>query len=448
MRLLLSVICLAIAAVSVPARAATAESLAPIRHIIVISLENHSFDNLFGQFPGAEGLNQAQATSTQTDPEGKPYRVLPPVMDTRRQPPQPDSRFPAALPNAPFAMDGYVPPGEKTGDLVHRFYQHIAQINHGKMDRFAAISDAGGLTMGYYEKEAPLLWRYGKAYTVADHFFHAAFGGSFLNHFWLICACTPHYGHAPPEAVIQLDTEGRLLKDGAVTPEGDAVNTLYPSAGPHPVNATAAQLLPPQIMPTIGDRLSQKNVSWAWYAGGWNAALSGRPDGLFQFHHQPFAYFAAYASGTEAGKEHLKDEADFLRDLAGDTLPAVAFYKPLGEFNLHPGYAEMSSGEAHLAEILKAVEASPAWKSSVVIVTFDEGGGFWDHVPPLVIDRFGPGVRVPTLVISPFAKKGFVDHTVYDTTSILKLIETRFGLPPLGSRDAQAADLTDALTLH
>jgi phospholipase C len=200
-------------------------------------------------------------------------------------------------------------------------------------------------------------------------------------------------------------------------------------------------------MPTIGDRLSAKGVSWAWYAGGWNDALAGHPHPSFQFHHQPFAYFKNYGDGTPAKAEHLKDEEDFLTALKNNTLPAVAFYEPLGEFSLHPGYADVASGDAHITEILHAIEASPIWQSSVVIITFDENGGYWDHVPPPVVDRWGPGVRVPTIIISPFAKKHYVDHTAYDTTSILKFIEKRFGLEPLGKRDAAAGDLSNALTI-
>jgi acid phosphatase len=101
-------------------------------------------------------------------------------------------------------------------------------------------------------------------------------------------------------------------------------------------------------------------------------------------------------------------------------------------------------GDEHLGQVLHLIEQSPIWSNTVVIVTFDENGGYWDHVPPPVIDRWGPGLRVPTVIISPFAKKGFIDHTVYDTTAILKLIETRFGLDPLGERDKNSKDLTAA----
>jgi phospholipase C len=122
----------------------------------------------------------------------------------------------------------------------------------------------------------------------------------------------------------------------------------------------------------------------------------------------------------------------------------VSFYKPLGEFNEHPGYADVLSGDQHVAEIVNSIEHSELWKDSVIIVTYDENGGFWDHASPPVKDRWGPGTRVPTLIISPYAKRGFVDHTEYDTTSILKLIETRFAIKPLGSRDAEANDLSNA----
>lgn len=413
----------------------------PIGHIIVISLENHSFDNLFGAFPGAEGIAQAGSAAVQVDARGQAFRKLPPVIDTTSQPLRPDTRFPSDLPNAPFPIERYVAAKDKTGDLVHRFYQEQAQINGGAMNRFAGLSDAGGLAMGYYDASGTALWRYAREYTLADRFFHAAFGGSFLNHFWMVCACTPRFDAAPPQTRAELDDNGLLRHDGPVTPDGYAVNTLQPEGGPHMKGIAPDRLLPPQTMPTIGERLSAASVSWAWYAGGWAAAEAGHAAKDFQYHHQPFAYFSAYAPGSEARAEHLKDEADFFRDLKEGTLPAVSFYKPSGDSNWHPGYADVTTGDAHFAKIMKAIEESPVWKSSVVIVTFDENGGYWDHVPPPKGDRWGPGVRVPTLIISPFARRHFVDHTAYDTTSILRFIEARFGLEPLGERDRAAGDL-------
>ena len=125
-------------------------------------------------------------------------------------------------------------------------------------------------------------------------------------------------------------------------------------------------------------------------------------------------------------------------------MPTVSFYKPVGEDNEHPGYASIAAGDARVADVLYRLATSPMFQSMAIIVTYDENGGFWDHVPPPVIDRWGPGARVPAIVISPFAKRGFVDRTPYDTTSILRLIETRWGLPPLTDRDARANNLLGA----
>ena len=422
--------------------------LKKIEHIIVIVLENHSFDNLFGYFPGAEGIASSGNASVQVDISGKPYIYLPQIMDTTSKPAIVDKRFPENLPNKPFLIEKYVSADDKTGDLTHEFYSEQMQINAGKMDKFAALSNAGGLVMGYYDGSKTALWKYAQKYTLADNFFHAAFGGSFLNHMWLVCACTPKFGNAPEEMVIKLDKNNQPIKNGAVTPDGYAVNTIFSSYMPHPESVDKAKLLPPIDEPEIGSRLSEKNIGWAWYSGGWNDAMAQKADKSFQFHHQPFAYFKKYADGSKAKAEHLKDEADFIKDIKENNLPAVAFYKPLGKFNLHPGYANVTSGDEHVAKIIGAIENSLVWKNSVVIVAFDENGGYWDHVAPPKTDRFGPGTRVPAIIISPFARKGFVDHTIYDTTSILKFIENRYSLKPLGARDARAHDISDSLVLE
>jgi phospholipase C len=143
-------------------------------------------------------------------------------------------------------------------------------------------------------------------------------------------------------------------------------------------------------------------------------------------------------------QRHLLDARDFIWDIVHGTLPQVAFYKPIGKLNEHPDYTNVLNGDEHLDKVLRLIEQSPIWSKSIVIVTFDENGGYWDHVPPPVIDEWGPGMRVPTVIISPFAKKGFIDHTIYDTTAILKLIETRFGLEPLGKRDKCSKDMNAA----
>jgi|ERR1041384_8196774 phospholipase C len=406
-----------------------------LQHIVVIYLENHSFDNLYGEFPGANGLAAAAATSTQMDAAGNPFVTLPFNAG---------SPFPSNLPNAPFNIEQFVPADQKIPDLVHRYYQEQSQIDGGRMDKFALISDAKGEVMGFYHTAGLPLAAEAANYTLCDNFFHAAFGGSFLNHFWLIAARTPVFPGVPATAVAQLDAGGNLIKDGFVTPDGYAVNTAFSVNHPHPATVPAANLVPNQTFATIGDRLSGRSVSWAWYSGGWDNALAGNPDPLFQFHHQPFIYFSNFADGTAAKAQHLRDEQEFFAAAQAGTLPAVSFIKPLGPDNEHPGYADVIIGEEHVEDLINAVRNGPNWKNTAIIITYDEHGGFWDHVAPPVVDRWGPGSRVPTLIISPFARHGFVDHHVYDTTSILALIENRWRLDPLSERDAAALDLTAA----
>jgi phospholipase C len=298
--------------------------------------------------------------------------------------------------------------------------------------------------MGFYHTADVPLAAEARRYTLCDNFYHAAFGGSFLNHQWLIAARSPVFPGAPASAVAMLDAKGNLVTDGFVTPDGYAVNTAYSVNAPHPATAPAANLVPNQTYATIGDRLSDRGISWAWYSGGWNDALAGHPGSLFQFHHQPFIYFAKYADGTAAKKEHLKDEKDFFTAVQKGELPAVSFVKPYGTDNEHPGYTDLITGELHVKQLIDAIRQSPDWNNTAIIITYDENGGFWDHVAPPKVDRWGPGSRVPTLVISPFARRGYVDHHRYDTTSILALIERRWDLRPLTSRDANADPLSGA----
>lgn len=466
----------------------TADGLDAIKHIIVIYAENRSFDNLYGLFPGANGIANATAEqSSQIDHDGKPFKILPPIWAGKSH-----AAINTPLPNQPFRIDAEplnLPLNISTRDLVHRFYQNLEQINGGLNNKFAAISDAGGLTMGYYDGSPLALWQWAKDYVLADNFFMAAFGGSYLNHQWLVCACTPSNPNARPEIRAQVDGNGHLKRkpdspksaikaapkffDGEVTPDGYSVNTqqpLYqPSGIPPEVHGDeryagpSEQVLPPQTAKTIGDTLSAKGISWAWYAGGWDKALtdskqtsiakrqiiySFKPNTLdFQPHHQPFNYFQRFAPGTADRALHLKDGEEFLTAIDQGNLPQVAFYKPVGDLNEHPGYTDLLSGDKHINDILNRIRNSPIWANTVVIVTYDENGGFWDHVPPPKGDRWGPGTRIPTLVVSPLAKRGFIDHTPYDTTSIIKFISRRFQLEALPGVRPDAGDLSNALNI-
>jgi acid phosphatase len=189
-------------------------------------------------------------------------------------------------------------------------------------------------------------------------------------------------------------------------------------------------------------------------------SVTGNPPN-FQFHHHPFNYFVNFdpVKHAAARKAHLKDfDSQFFADAKAGKLPAVAFYKPQGNLNQHPGYADVTAGDDHIADVIAKLQASPQWKNMVVIVTYDENGGFWDHAAVPQADRWGPGTRIPAIIVSPLAKKGYVDHTQYDTASVLRLITHRFGLPVLpGLKERDDAlkahgfpvmgDLTNALDL-
>ncbi len=523
----------------------TTEALrAEVATIVVIYAENRAFDNLYGNFPGARGLSEVidrdgrplPAYAAQRDRDGTVLATLPQTwggVTAAGYVPVVTQAQSAGLPNAPFSIEHAfaaqsgvtLPVSVVTRDLYHRFFEHQMQIDGGRNDQYAAWSDAGGLTMGYYDTSGSALYALARQYVLADDFFQGAFGGSFLNHQYLICACAPEYPNAetaeagPSIAILDTDAAGHYLprlkrakdspasaldgppefeRSGNIAPAayfGDgkfhAVNTMQPpyqpsgnapagadSSGQY-ANAAKATTLPPQTAPTIGDRLSARNIPWVWYAGAWNAAIAdgkqpakklrrviyapetpgGSPD--FQPHHQPFNYYAAFDPAMQAAQRaaHLMDYEDLLADIAAGRLPPVVFYKPQGNLNQHPGYASITEGDAHIADLVAKLRAGPQWSHMVVVITYDEYGGAWDHVAPPRGDLLGPGARIPALIVSPFAKKGTVDHTPYDTASILRLIIRRFdlaGLPGIALRDHELAehgeppmgDLTNALELR
>ena len=426
----------AAAAAAAPTRAAARPAgLGRMKHLVILYLENHSFDNLYGEFPGADGFASAKDYPPQVDSSGTPYATLPVTAE---------SHIPAGLPNRPFDMAAYVPEDEKPGDLSHAIDDERFQIDGGRMDRFVLGNDSKAEALGFYHTQGLPLAAYASDYTLCDHFFHGVVGGSQPNHIWMIAARLARWPDAPVSVRLRHAPDGHVTHGGFVDERGFVVGTCQSRLGPHERKLADSVLVPPQDFATIGDRLSERHVSWAWYAGGWNDAVAGREGLSFQYHHQPFVFFRRYGPGTAPRRQHLRDEQDFLAAAKAGKLPAVAFVKPIGHDNEHPGYADVLTGERHAVELVRAVMASPQWASTAIVITYDEHGGFWDHVAPPVVDEWGPGSRVPTLVIAPFAKRHFVDHTVYDTTSLLVLIESRWGLRPLGERDAHAAPMTGA----
>ena len=540
--------------------------LGNFKHIVVIYEENHSFDNLYGNWGSVNGqhvVGRADATpahTTQVAQDGSAYPCLLMSDLNLMSPPLSSScssttfSFGAGKPttayhfgNAPFNIDRFIPataatcpdrdhlfsftfgilagaaggqPGGCTRDLVHRFYQEQYQLNGGAMNRYVTGSDSAGMSMGYYDTKKLPIYAYlhrhdAPNYVIADNFFQAAFGGSFLNHQYLIAAAPLPWPAIPasshsivdangfPNATYPLYTPTTTVADKPGTQAcglpttvagfacGDvAVNTVQPPYQPTSLFGTQVPPVDDTIKPlNIGDELTDAGVSWAWYSGGWdnaagittgpgwtngtgttcsdpNSAVAATvgtatggfpfcPDKSFQTHHQPFNYFARYAPG-QPGRSHLQDEQDFLAAVKAGTLPSVSFVKPLGIDNEHPGYTSEPNGSDHLVDLINAVETGPQAGNTLIVVTYDEFGGQWDHVSPPGLgtrasagqaDQFGPGSRVPTLIVARSLTRSGVDHTVYDTTSILRTIEQQFGLKPIASRDAAVDDLGPAVAV-
>jgi acid phosphatase len=476
----------AVVGVVTASQLASAASVKEFNHIVIIYQENHSFDNLYGLWgevdgEPVDGLNRADHARKQVRQDNTTAYTCLLQNDVNLVSPMPlpttctdttGTPFASAFENRPFAIDDYIAPEDRTcpapgvfastgvlngtgvpggctRDLVHRFYNEQYQIDNGRQDRYVTGSDAAGLAMGYYDTTQLPIYDYlhsrrAPHYVIADHFFQGAFGGSFLNHQWLIAAATPVFTGAlndasandlhsvvdangmPTSTPLYTSPLGAAAKDSSLTAScsppagrpatpanvvcGDyAINTTQPFYWPYSFGTADARRLPPLTNPTIGDRLSAAGVDWAWYSGGWSNAngdvgapgwTNGNgptcsdpnanpavgfprcPDKLFQYHHQAFNYFANYAPGTQARIAHLRDEAELIQAAQNGTLKAVSFVKPVGEENEHPGYTGVNGGDMHLVKLIQAIVDGPNGKDTLIIVTYDEFGGAWDHVPP------------------------------------------------------------------
>src|SRR6478672_33276 len=208
----LAVLALLVASCATPRR----DNLSRIEHVVVIYAENRSFDHLYGLFPGADGIaNATPEQKTQVDHDGKPLPSLPATYDPVQKGAMRADLPTSGLPNGPFRIDA-PPINRKWSELlpnpIHAYYQNREQINGGKNNQFVAMTNVGAWTMGYFDGSQMKLWNWAREYTLADHFFMGAFGGSYLNHQWLICACTPMDPGLPGNAKAQLDEQGRLKK--------------------------------------------------------------------------------------------------------------------------------------------------------------------------------------------------------------------------------------------
>lgn len=325
----------------------TSAQVNPIKHVVVIVQENHSFDNYFGTFPGANGI--------QNDPSGA----------------------------APFHLKGSII------SLCHSVACAHVAYDGGKMNGFLQ-AEGSSETFGYYDKsDIPYYWGLAENYTLFDNYFTSVMGPSLPNHLYLVAA-----------------------QDAGIAESDDKQQA----------NLNVS---------TIANELQAANDSWAYYS----PYKAGNENALG---------FVSSIANNATMMANLKPTQDFLTDLQAGKMPDVSYLTGNNTQNEHPPNS-IQSGEQWVESIIGAIQASPYWGSTVILVTWDDYGGWYDHVVPPQVDKYGDGFRVPLLMVSPFAKQGYVDHTFSDHTSILKLMERVFGLPPVTQRDAGASDLMDAL---
>lgn len=509
-------------------QATSISTTTPIKHVIVIIGENHTFDNIFATYrppsgqtifnllsegivtasgnfgPKAALAAQQQATNSSTytlDPRKiGPYKTLPQPNTTYAVGlPQnkPDDRFPHNLPDGPYQITKYIPyQNSYSGDPIHRFYQMWQQVDEGKNDLFTWVHQTAGddngeipagpiyqgaLEMGYYNMsrgDAPDFKFIGDNYAISDNYHQSIMGGTGANHIALGTGDVAYYTNdqgqpaVPPRNQIENPdpkpgSNNNYKQDGysggsytgcadtiqpGVAPimsylhslsyqpfrGGDCapgayylLNNYLPGYTPSGQLTTSTPFtVPPQTMPTIADALSAHHISWKYYGQGYN---NGNVTKEFCGICDPFQY--AKSIMTTSLKKNIQDFQQFQVDVNHNALPAVSLIKPDEDNDGHPASSSLSKFENFATSITNSVINKPAlFKDTAIMITMDEGGGYYDsgYVQPLTY--FGDGPRIPMMVVSPYAKHGFVDHTYNDHASILKFIEKNWGLSPLSSR--------------
>ena len=522
-----------LASASAPS-AESAMTTTPLKHVIVIIGENHTFDNVFATYQPRKGQTVANLLSRQiVTTSGGPganfsaaqqniasdtttysnapkqtgaYTTLTQPNTTYangQTPGVPDSRFPATLLNGPFQLSTYTAYQVSfTGDPVHRFFQMWQDYDEGKLDLFQWVgltigigsngspipspftdqtTQQGGVAMGFYNMktgDAPVLKFIADNYAMSDNYHQGIMGGTGANFIFLGTGDLGFYqdgnGNAltPPSNQIenpnpQAGTNNWYTQDGYgggsyvncsdTTLPGIAPITNYlaslgitpaiPCAAGHYylvnnygpaytatgalVDITAHPLtLPPQTNPTIADALANAGVSWKYYIGGFNG---GNPTDAWCSICNPLQFTKSIMAMPL--RTNIQDVANFYADLAANALPSVSFIRPYEGYAGHPADSTLSSYEDFISNVVNSVrQRNAVFNDTAIIMTMDEGGGYYDsgYIQPL--DFFGDGTRIPMVVVSPYAKAGFVDHTYYDHASILKFIEANWGLKPLSPR--------------
>jgi phospholipase C len=355
-----------------------------IQHIVFLVKENRTFDNYFGTFPGACGAIEGMIHTGEVIPLSR----------------QPD---------------------RLAHDINHSFQGAVTAINGGRMNQFDLIGGGADLSgySQYLEEDIPNYFAYARYFTLADAMFSSLTGPSFPNHLYTV--------GAQSGGAINNPTGGIWGCDAAPTATVQVMDD----------QGTLSRVYPCFDFKTLADSLEEADISWKYYAPGFGK--SGFIWSAFQaIHHIRF---------SSLWEEKVVDTSQFEADALAGSLPAVSWVVVGSGLSEHPP-ASTCMGENWTVRQLNAVMQGPDWNSTAVFLTWDDFGGFYDHVPPPTVDRFGFGPRVPLIIISPYAKQGHISHTIYEYSSLLKFAERRFGLEPLTDRDLLANDVLDSFDFH
>ncbi len=363
----------------------------PIRHVVILVRENRSFDEMFGTFPGADGTTYG------------------------------------TLPNGTTVKLGHTP-DHTLLDVAHSGTAAHTAIDNGRMDGFAllpgAIQDGRDIALTQYRKsDIPNYWSYASRFAIDDHFFSTISGASFPNHLVLVAGTSVNTDNNPI-----LNSPNSW---GCDSGPHSLVDSVHPLTGRHYF------VKPCFNVKTLSDELQAGHISWKYYAPPRNRSgyIWSTLDDIRHIRY------------SKLWNQDVVSDKRFVVDARHGRLPSVSWLVTGEQRSDHPPFS-ICVGENWVVKEMNALMRGPDWKSTVVFLTWDDFGGFYDHVPPPHLNAISLGPRVPTIVISPYARPHFIDHSRYDFGSILRYVEDLFHLQPLAFYDKHAASLGQSLNLH
>ncbi len=375
-----------------------------IKHIVFIVKENRTFDHMFGRFPGADGATKG------------------------------------------MTCDGRVIPLQRAEDVSesvdHSFLAGLVAVNGGQMncfDRVRGSETTPDSYVQYHAGDIPNYWRYAEQFTLGDRFFSSVYGPTTVEHLWVIASQSDRFvdlerpdqvGTGEPREFCEDDAELMWSFAQMTASEEDAAYRLEEiPAVLDLVNRFWIERPPCTDIKILPDLLEKRGIPWKYYFSG-----AGPMHVMKMIRHVRYGQMW----------DKVVPVSSLYNDLRAHRLPSVSWVIPAWRYSDHPEANGICAGENWTVRTLNAIMKSPQWKNTAVFLTWDDYGGFYDHVAPPHVDLYGMGPRVPMLLISPWARGGYIDHQTYDFSSVLRTIEEIFGLAPLAQRDRRATDMLGA----